>query len=173
MLAELRARLGRAHREPAHEAHRMDRPVAVVEDRAVEAVERIVDPFCGDAVPAHRLVLGVDLLALLLVGCEAQAPWPAERVAGELLDPVERTLGPVPECARLLASVRLARDVVPRGASAEREAAVASARAFRDPALVVHAHAQAVLGEAKRSGATGDAGADDRDVDTARLLHHR
>ena len=68
---------------------------------------------------------------------------------------------------RALGTVRLAGDVVAGGAAAEREAAVATARALRDPARVVHADAQAALGEAERGGAARDAGADDRDVGPA------
>ena len=76
-------------------------------------------------------------------------------------------MGPAPEALRLLGAVRVAGDVVPGGAAAEREAAVAAARSLGDPARVVHADAQAGLGEAERSGAARHAGADDRDVGTA------
>src|SRR5438552_11160068 len=56
-------------------------------------------------------------------------------------------------------------DVVASGAAAEGKAAVTSARTLGDSALVVHAHAQAAARERKRARDTGDAGADDRDVD--------
>ena len=52
-------------------------------------------------------------------------------------------------------------------ATAVREAAVATARAFRDGPLVVHPHAQAGLCETQRSGNAGNTGSDDRDVDRA------
>ena len=76
-----------------------------MEDRAVEAVQRIVEPLGVDAVLAERLVLAADLLALLLVGGETQAAGPTERVAAEFIDPIERALSPVPERGRLLAPV--------------------------------------------------------------------
>jgi hypothetical protein len=55
----------------------------------------------------------------------------------------------------------------PRGPAAEREAAVAAARALRDSARVVHANAETGLRETARGRAAGDSGADDRDVDGA------
>jgi hypothetical protein len=130
----------------------------------VEAGE-LVEPLDAEAVVAQRLVLGADLLALLLVDGEAVAAGTAKRIPGERLDPVERALGPPPELTRPLIAVRVARDVVPRGAAAKREAAVPSACALGDPACIVDADAEARPGEPQGRAAAGDAGADDRDID--------
>ncbi len=92
VLAELGARLGRARGEPAHEARRLDRAVARMDDHAVEAAGEhageVVEPLDLEAVLAQRLVLGADLLPLLLVGGEAVAADSVERVARELRQPV-------------------------------------------------------------------------------------
>ena len=166
VLAELRACRGGARREPAHEARRLDGAVAVVMDRSVETGE-LVEPVGGEAVLVQRLVLRADVLALLLVGGEPVAARPVQRVAGELLHRVECLLRPAPERARLVGAVGLARDVVARRASAQRETAVAAARALRHRAPVVDANAQPRLREAERCAAAGDARADDRHVDPA------
>ena len=127
----------------------------------------VVEPLRLEAVLAQRLVLEPDALALLLVGREAIAAGAPQRVAGELGHPVERFLSPAPVAGRLLRAVRLAGDVVARGAAAEREAAVAPTRALGDAARVVHADAQAGLGQPERGRAARDAGTDDRDVGAA------
>ena len=158
VLADLGSGFRRERGEPTDPARRLQRAVACVQDAALEAsgehARQIVDPLRLDPVLAQRLVLAADLLALLLVGGEAKAPGPAERVAGELLHAVERTLGPPPHAERPIAAVRLARDVVARRAATKGEAAVAAARAFGDAALVVHAHAQPGLGKTQRGGAS-------------------
>ena len=167
----------RASGEAADEARGLDRAVVRMRDRAVEATCRsardVVEPLGLEAVLAQRLVLEPDALALLLVAGEAVAAGAPQRVAGELGHSVERLVRPAPERRRALRAVRLAGDVVAGGAAAEREAAVAAARALRDPARVVHADAQAGLGEAERGGAARHAGADDRDVDAAVELRCR
>lgn len=79
-------------------------------------------------------------------------------------------MGPAPVRAGSVGAVRLARDVVARGAAGEREAAVASARAFCDPSRLVDANAKAGLGQTERGRAAGDSAADDRDIDPAVVL---
>ena len=171
VLAELRPCLRGARGEPADEPRRLDRAVARMRDRAVELPCRrardVVEPLGLDAVLAQRLVLEPDRVALLLVGGEAVAAGTAKRVACELGEAVELLLRPEPVRLGAVGAVRLAGDVVARRAAAEREAAVAPARALRDAARVVDAHAQPALGEPKRRRAARDAGADDRDVDPA------
>src|SRR6185312_3829861 len=95
---------------------------------------------------------------------KAVAAGAPQRVAGKLGHPVERLMGPAPEGRRPLRAVRLAGDVVAGRAAAEREAAIAAARALRYAARVVHAHAQSGFDETERSGASRHACADDRDV---------
>ena len=137
-------------------------------DRAEELTRRaardIVEPLCVEAVLAQRFVLEPDSFAFLFVAGEAVAPGTPKGVTGELGQPVERVVRPSPEGRGALRAVRLASDVVPGGASGEREAAVAAARSLRDTALIVHANAQAGLGEAECGGAARDARADDGDV---------
>src|SRR6267154_2750448 len=148
-----------------------------MQDPALEAAgehaREVVEPLGIDPVFAERLVLSANLLALLLVGREPKAPGPPQRVARKLLDPVERALGPVPEPPRALRSVRFTGDVVPRGAAAQREAAVAPARAFRHATRVVHAHAQTAFGKAQRCCAAGDTRADDRYINGAFVSRRR
>ena len=140
-------------------------------EAASEPAGKIVDPLRVDAVGTQCRVLPLDLLALFRVGGETEAAGPAKRVACEIFHSVECALGPAPEVARLLDAVRLACDVIRGGAAAEREAAVAAACSFRDTALVVHAHAEARLGQPEGGRAAGDARTDDRDVDAAGVLH--
>ena len=132
---------------------------------AGERVRKVVDPLRLDVVHPQRVVLGSDLLPLFLVGGEAEAARPAQRVAGKPFHPVEGALGPLPEVARMLDAVRLAGDVIGRCAAPEREAAVPAARAFGDSALVVYAYAEPGLCEPERCGTAGYPGADDRHVD--------
>jgi hypothetical protein len=104
---------------------------------------------------------------LLLVGCEAVATSPTQRVARELGEAVELLLRPEPVRLRAVGAVRLARDVVARRTAAEREAAVAPTRAFGDAASVVNADAESALGEPQRRRAARDPGANDGDIDPA------
>ena len=97
-----------------------------------ERAREVVDPLGGDAVLAHRLVLAADLLALLLVGGEPEAAGPASASpASSSMRSSARSVQ-CQNAARALGAVRLARDVVPRRAAAQREAAVAPARALGD-----------------------------------------
>jgi hypothetical protein len=136
-----------------------------VEDRGAEAaVERILDPLGLEPVRAQGFQLDGQLVAFLVVGGEPQAAGAPERVACELLEPVERRLRLPPEPDRAVAADRLERDVVGRSAASKREAAVPAARASGDLTGVVEPDLQARLGEPERRGAAGDAAADDRDV---------
>src|SRR5690349_21753936 len=154
MLAELRAGVGGARGQSPHEARGLEGPVVGMDDPAVEApremARQVVDPLGREPVLMERLVFGADLLALLGVGGQPEAAVPDERVACELCHPVERSLRPPPELARLVDAVGLAGDVVARGAAAKREAAVPPARPLGDAALIVDANAQPRLGEAER-----------------------
>ena len=100
--------------------------------------------------PRQRRRLGADLLHLLGVRGEAQAAGPAQRVAGEAGKPVEVLLRQPPVLGRALGAEPLARPVVRHRAAAQREAAVASARALPHAPRVTHAHAQPRLGERQR-----------------------
>ena len=110
MLADLDARRCGALREPPDEPRRLEQAVGWMEDRGrVPARERrreIVAPLDRESVRAEGLVLGLELVALLLVGGETQASGLPERVAragGEL---GELALGPAPELGRPLAPDR-------------------------------------------------------------------
>ena len=98
------------------------------------------------------------------VGRETQAACSLEGVSGQRLEAVERGLGAPPQLSRSLGSVGLARDVVARRGSAERETTVAPARPCPHSASVVDEDAQARACERPRTGATRDPRADDRDV---------
>src|SRR4051794_25122183 len=104
-------------------------------------MRQLVAPLRGESILAQCLVLQADLLAFLVVGGEAKAAGPPERVSGDRLQPVERRFGALPELLGRFGTVRLACNVVPRRTAAEREAAVATARSCGDSARVVHTHA--------------------------------
>src|SRR5581483_9507244 len=115
----------------------------------------------GEAVGAQRLVLGGERVALLLVRGETEAAGSADGVSGEAGQPLERALGIEPVAARGVAADRLDGDVVGSGAAAEREAAVAAARATGDLTGVVQADGEAGVRERERRRTAGDAAADD------------
>ena len=116
----------------------------------------------------QSFVLQADVVALLVVGRKPKAACAAKGIAGSSFEPVESRFGAPPQLLRRLGAVRFAGDVVTGCPTAESEAAVASARALGDSAPIVHAYAQAAARECERARHTGDAGADDRDVDLAR-----
>src|SRR5262249_9760923 len=142
-----------------------------VQDRtAVQRVERwieLVDPFDGKAVLEKRVVLSTQRLALVVVDSEAQAADASKRVAGELLDAVERSFAQFHDGARVLGaeSVPRWRRGPPR--RGQGEAAVPPARAAGDLALLVQPPPCAALRERERARAAGDAAADDGDVRAA------
>ena len=177
VLAKLDAGLGCARSEPAHEPRGLDRAAARMHDHAAEAAGEhageVVEPVDVEAVLPQRLVLRANLLPLLLVGGEAVAADLVQRVPRQLGEPVGLGLRPAPQLPRLLAAVRLARDVVAGRPAREREAAVAAARALGDGALVVDADGPPRFGQPQRGRAAGDARADDRDVDAAVVLRRR
>ena len=78
------------------------------------------------------------------------------RSSARSVSAISRRAGSAPSSA--------ARSVVRQRRAAQREAAVASARAAGDLARLVQAHAHAALGERQRARAAGDAAADDGDV---------
>ena len=168
LLADVGPCGGGVRGEPPHPARRLERAVGrVVDGAAVEPVERrreVVDPLDGEPVGEQRVVLGAKLVALGVVGSEPQAADAPERVAGERLHPVERPLGELHQAPRTLRRRAASRDVVRRGCAAQCEAAVAPARAARDLARLVQAHADAALGERQRARAARDTAADDRDL---------
>ena len=168
VLANLDARLRSEAGEATHPARGLQHAVGHVAQRSREpALERrleALDPLGREAGRDERLVLGAQLVALLLVDREPQRADPPKRVAGERLDRVDRALRPRHHRPRAVLADRLRRDVERGGHAAQREAAVAAARALGDPTRVVEPHALAGLGEPERRRAAGDAGADDDDV---------
>ena len=168
VLAQLGACLGGSRRQPAHPAGRLKRPIRRMEDRAVEpAPERLrqlVAPLDLEAVLTESLVLGLELGPLGRIGRQPEASGAPEGVARQLLEPVEIALGPAPEPLGLLGSEVAPRLVVGRRAAAEREAAVAPARAAGDLARLVEANAPPRLREHERAGAAGHPAAHDRHV---------
>ena len=71
--------------EAAYEPCRLQHTVRRVEERRRIALERrreTLPPVCGEARGTQRVVLVAQLIALLLVDGEPQAPGPPERVAG-------------------------------------------------------------------------------------------
>jgi hypothetical protein len=173
VLADLDARLGRVHGKPAHQTGGLERGVGRVEDRRPEAaLEGLVHPLGREAARPQVFVLGGERVAFLVVGGEAEAAGPTERVARQLREAVERQLGLPPQPDGRVAADRLGGDVERSGAAAEREAPVPAARPARDRAGLVQAHLQAGLGEAQRGRAAGHAPADDdrirRAVETPR-----
>src|SRR5882724_619738 len=128
-------------------------------------MRQFVAPFGCEPVLAQRFVLQADLVPFFVVGREAQATRAPERISGDRLESIESRLGAEPELLRRLCAVRLAGDVISSGSAAQGEAAVPTTRSFGDSARIVHAHTQAAARERKRARDTGDAGADDRDVD--------
>ena len=171
MLADLDARLCSEACEPPNEPRGLEDGVVGMEERsretAGERLGQLVAPFGGKTVLAQRLELRTELVALV-VAREPQAARPAERIAPELSHPADVGLGQTPVLGCLLVAEPLARAVVGHGATAEREATVAAARARRDRARLVQAHALARLRERQRAGDAGDAAADDLDVGDAR-----
>src|SRR5207244_5725124 len=117
---------------PTRRASDLRRTVPGMEDGAAEVrpqVRELVEPFSLEAVFAQRLVLAADLDAFFDVGREAQAAGSPEGASGQRLQPVERRLGSAPQLARSLGTVGLACHVVPGRGAAQRETAVATARA--------------------------------------------
>ena len=148
-------------------------PSPRVDDRAgEEPVERrrtLVDPLGREAVLAQRVVLGLGSPALLLVGGEPEAAAPPQRVRRRVARIRSSARSVQRQSRRARSRPMLSRaSYVALGAAAEREAAVAPARAAGDLACLVHAHAEPALREAQRAGAARDAGADDDHVDRAR-----
>src|SRR6266545_5326499 len=150
---------------PSNEPSRLDGSVVGVEDRRRKAAaDEMGAPLGLEAVLAQRLELGSDLHALFVVRREAQAAGTAKRVAGETGEAVQCLLGQPPVLRGALRAEPLARTVVRHRPAAQREPAVAAARAFRHAAGVVDADALARRGERQGSGDARYAGADDLDV---------
>src|SRR5262249_39888353 len=149
-----------------------ERSIGRMEDRGGEPAgqrwRELVWPLDCEAVGAQRLVLGLELTALVDVCGEPQAAGAAEGIPSELREPVEVALGETPESARPLGSELLPRGVVRPCAAAESEATVASARAAGDLASVVQANPHAGPREQMRARAPRHAAADDGYVDAAR-----
>jgi hypothetical protein len=168
VLADLRARIGRARRDPADEPRRLERTVRGMEDRSgIAGGNRrleLLAPFDLEAVLPQQLELGPELRRLLVVAREPEAPDVAKRSAGDRDQRPQLLLGPAPQRGRALAPHRLGQHRIWRGASPQREAAVTPARAARDLARLVEAHPHAGLGERERARAPGDPAADDGDL---------
>src|SRR5919201_144006 len=164
------AAVGGAPGQGGDELRGLNRPVTRMEDGAAKVRPQLVElvaPVRVEAVVAQRLVLRLNLDALLRVGRDAQAARAAERPAAERLEAVECVLGPLPEFAGRLGAVGLPRDVVASRGAAEREAAVSTARPAAKRACVVDAYPQAARSERGGAGAAGNPRTDDRDVERA------
>ena len=115
----------------------------------------------------QSFVLQADVVTLFVVGRKSKAACAAKGIAGSSFELVESRFGALPQLLGRLGAVRFAGDVITGCPTAEREAPVASARALGDSARIVHPYAQAAARECECARNTGDAGADDRDIDVA------
>ena len=132
-----------------------------MEDRGTEATfERVFDPFGCETARAEPLELGGQRIPLLVVVGEAEAPGPSQRVARQLLEPVERPLGLLPQPDGGVTADGLDRHVEGRRAAAQCEAPVPSTRPAGDLASVVEPDLEPGFREPKRGRATGDPSAD-------------
>jgi hypothetical protein len=155
----------RQHCEPANESRRLGRRVARMEDSGWKPTANGIGmPLRLEAVFAERFELGPDLVAFFIVRGETEAAGPPDRVAAEQREPVKVIFGQPPEFRGSFRAQGSARVVVRHRPAAQREAAVAAACAFRDPARIVDADALPGVGERQRGGDAGDAGADDLGV---------
>src|SRR5437762_8001775 len=100
---------------------------------------KIFAPLHREAVLPQRLVLSLDLDALLDIRRESQAADATKRVAGDRLEAVEGVLRALPQLTCRVDAVRLPSDVVAGRRAPQGEAAVASARPLPDAAGVVDA----------------------------------
>ena len=168
VLAQLGSGLGGSRGQPAHPAGRLKRSIGWMEDRAVEPaakrVRQLVAPLGREAVLAEGLVLGLELGPLGGIGGQPQASGAPEGVARQLLEPVEIALRPAPETLRTLGAEVAPCLVVGGRAAAQREAAVAPARAAGDLARLVEDDALPRLCKCERAGTAGHPAAHDRHV---------
>src|SRR5207244_1886355 len=111
VLADVGAGLGRLHGEATDEARGLEQPVPRMEHRP-RVPERRVDPLGVEAVLVEELELAPQLVTLLLVLGQAQAPRAAERISAKRFDLVERVFGAPPERRCPLAADRLGADIV-------------------------------------------------------------
>src|SRR5215213_7932831 len=152
----------------------MNRPVVRVQDRSGEPLRHArielvaVEPLGGEAVGAKSVEFALELRQLVAVCGEAQAAGPVERVAGELGEPVESTLGPFPELTSRRGAKPLASAVVRHRSTAEREASVTTARAAGELTRLVEDDPEPSFGERERAGAARDASTDDGDIGGSR-----
>ncbi len=169
MLHDLDTRLGGEPCEAAHPTRRLQGTVAGMEQRGRKATRErpveVVSPSDRQSVAGHRVVFRPELVTLLLVGGDAQAADAAEGVTGQPLHPVDRLFRESPEPLRRDRTDHLARHVIRRTATTQREAAVAAARPLCDPAGVDQPNAEPGLGERERARAPGDATADHDGID--------
>src|SRR6266508_1356309 len=167
-LAKLDACLRCFHRDPAHGESRLQRRVARVKDPGREASceqrGEPVAPLRLETVFSERVVLAPKLVALVVVGGDAEAAGPPQRVAGAPGQALEGFLGQLPVLSRALGAHPHTRLVVRRRSATEGEAAVAPARAARYLARVVDADVQPGTRQRQRTRAAGHACADDLDV---------
>ncbi len=171
VLADVGPGLRRPQRQSANPARRVNRRVAGVKNRTVKAAGGTADglgtPFGLEAVSAQRFVFGAQCGRLFAIGRESQAPGPPEGVPGELSQTLERAFGQTPERRGALGAELDTGDIVRRRTAAQGETAVATARAARHLAGLVHADAQPGVGERERTRTAGHARTDDRHVDPA------
>ena len=120
-------------------------------EESVERRRQRIDPLHGEAVALQRSNLAAKLVELGLVRGEPEAPDTAKRVAGERLEPIEGSLGQLPQETRPLGSEGCPRVVVASDTTAERESAVAAARTACDLSCLVDADTNPGLGQRQRA----------------------
>jgi hypothetical protein len=173
--ADLGTRTNGRARKPTHPARRLERAVRRMHQAGDELPSQRraqvggVEPRGVEPVVDQRIVLRTQLGRLRRVDREAEAPDHTKRVAGDPTHPLERPLCQLPVLARPRRPELVPRDVVAQRAPAQREAAVAAARAARDLPRLVQAHPHASGGERERTGAASHAAAHDLDLGRAVL----
>src|SRR5438477_6657331 len=132
-----------------------------MEDRALEpARERLAElgPLLHrEPILAQRFVLGLELRDLRRISGQAETPGAPEGVAGQFGEALEVALGQLPQRSGPLGTELRSRHVVRQGTAAQREAAVAAARATGDLSRLVNAHAQPCAREDMGARAAGHA----------------
>ncbi len=121
-LADLDPGLRRARRKPSHEPRGLKNAVGRVEDRGRMAVRerrrQRIAPLDLEPVRTHRLVLLLELGALLLVHRQPKAADRPKRVSRQVGEVGKCPLGPAPQLARTVTADRLRQHRVRRRAAA-------------------------------------------------------
>ena len=177
VLVDLGAGFSRKRRQAAHPPRGLQRSVAGVADRSRETTSecrwQFVEPIRLEAILTERFVLRAELVTLGLVPRQPKAADTAEGVARKLRRPADVALRQPPETQRGLASELPTCLAIGHCAPAEREAAVAAARAARDLARLVQMRADTALRQRERTCAAGDSASDHDRVGSLRLVRRR